>query len=63
MIHQGQPVRQLFPDLQDALAVFILLHGHGTAESVLPMAEAFEMDELRFMLPKPISIVSVSSRL
>ena len=52
-IHHGQPVLHFGEDLEDAGLVVILLHGRGaTAESMLPVAEALNMDGVSFMIPQ-----------
>lgn len=52
-IHQGQPVMRIGEDVGEAKLVVILLHGRGaTAESMLPLAEALQMDGIRFLIPQ-----------
>lgn len=52
-IHQAQPVIRFGEDLENAKLIAILLHGRGaTAESMLPLAEALQMDGIRFLLPQ-----------
>jgi predicted esterase len=52
-IHQGQRVIKMGAKIDDAKLIVILLHGRGaTAESMLPIAEALQMDGIRFMVPQ-----------
>jgi predicted esterase len=55
-IHQGQPVIRFGEEFENAKLVVILLHGRGaTAESMLPVAEALQMDGTSFMVPQAAS--------
>jgi len=52
-IHQGGAVLRFGEELRNANLVVILLHGRGaTAESLLPLAEALQMDGTSFMVPQ-----------
>jgi predicted esterase len=52
-IHQGQPVLQFGAALENAQLVVILLHGRGaTAESMIPVAEALQLDGVSFLAPQ-----------
>jgi predicted esterase len=52
-IHQGQPVIQFGEALENAKLIAILLHGRGaTPESLLPVAEALQMDGIGFLIPQ-----------
>lgn len=52
-IHQGQPVIRAGEDVDNAKLVAILLHGRGaTAESMVPFAQALEMDGIGFYIPQ-----------
>ncbi len=52
-VHQGQPVIRFGEDLENAKLVVILLHGRGaTAETMLPIAEALQMDGVSFLIPQ-----------
>jgi predicted esterase len=52
-IHQGQPVLQFGAALEEAQLVVILLHGRGaTAESMISIAEALQLDGVSFLAPQ-----------
>ena len=52
-LHQGQPVITLGAKVPDARLIVILLHGRGgTAESMIPIAEALSADGICFWLPQ-----------
>jgi predicted esterase len=51
-IHQGGPVLRFGEALENAELVVILLHGRGAnAESMLPLAQALQIDGVNFMVP------------
>ena len=51
--HRDQPVLHAGPDLVDARAVTILLHGRGaTAEGILGLAGAFGVDGVAYLAPQ-----------
>jgi phospholipase/carboxylesterase len=52
-IHQGQPVIRFGEDVENAKLIVILLHGRGaTAESMIPIAQALQMDGISFFIPQ-----------
>lgn len=52
-IHENQPVRTYGAALADAKGAVILVHGRGaTAESMLPLAEAWEAPNIAFFMPQ-----------
>jgi predicted esterase len=52
-VHQGQPVINAGTALREAKLIVILIHGRGsTAEAMMPLVEALQMDEVGFMLPQ-----------
>lgn len=52
-IHQGQPVLATGKPLDQAQAAMILLHGRGaTAESILTLANEFEMPDFAYLAPQ-----------
>ena len=52
-IHQGQPITIVEPKNGYAHSIVILVHGRGaSAEAMIPIAEALNMDEVRFMIPQ-----------
>jgi predicted esterase len=52
-IHQGQPVITIGAEDDKANLVVILLHGRGsTAEAMLPLAEALNMQGVKFTIPQ-----------
>ena len=52
-IHQGQPVIRFGADINAAKMIVILLHGRGSdAESMLPIAEALNLEGVRFFIPQ-----------
>ena len=52
-IHQGQPVLNFGTELEDAALVVILLHGRGaTAESMISIAKALQLDGVSFLAPQ-----------
>jgi predicted esterase len=52
-IHLGQPVLKIGAKDQNTNLVIILLHGRGSnAQAMVPLAEALQMEEVRFMIPQ-----------
>jgi predicted esterase len=52
-IHQGQPVIRFGEDVENAKLTVILLHGRGaTAESMIPIAQALQMNGISFFIPQ-----------
>jgi predicted esterase len=52
-VHQGQEVLSFGSSFKDAVGIVILLHGRGaTANSMLPLAEAIEVEGIRFLIPQ-----------
>jgi len=52
-IHQGQRVVNFGAELSDAELVVILLHGRGaSAEGLLPLAQALQMESTAFLMPQ-----------
>lgn len=52
-IHQGQPLIDYGAEIEEANRFVILLHGRGaTADSMLPIAEALNLDGSRFVIPQ-----------
>ena len=52
-IHQGQPVINYGAEINNADLITILLHGRGsTAEAMLPIADALNMEGVRFVIPQ-----------
>lgn len=52
-IHDGQPVINIGAESDKTNTVVILLHGRGsTAEAMLPMAEALNMQGVKFIIPQ-----------
>jgi predicted esterase len=52
-IHQNQPLLTLGDTSNHAERVVILLHGRGaTAESMLPIVEALEIEKTRYLIPQ-----------
>ncbi len=55
-LHQKQPMLEIGDLTQNTNQVVILLHGRGaTAESMVSLAEAFEVDGTRFYIPQAAS--------
>jgi len=52
-IHQGQPILNFGAEVPDTKLLVILLHGRGaTAESMLPLTEALNMEGVKFVIPQ-----------
>ncbi len=55
-IHQGLPVLTAGPDLSDARAAAILLHGRGaSAKSMIELAELFPHTQIAYLAPQAAS--------
>jgi predicted esterase len=55
-LHQAQPVLEIGDQSQTTKRIVILLHGRGaTAESMVSLAEAVEVDGTRFFIPQAAS--------
>lgn len=52
-LHQEQPVVNFGAEIKNANLIVILLHGRGaSAESMVPIAEALNMEGTRFVIPQ-----------
>ena len=52
-IHKGQPTITIGAKIDRASRIIILLHGRGgSAEAMIPIAEALSMDGVRFIIPQ-----------
>ena len=52
-IHQGQPVISFGAEIDAAKMIVILLHGRGSnAEAMLPIADALNLEGVRFLIPQ-----------
>ncbi len=55
-IHNGQPVKRMGTNVDDAKVVVILLHGRGAdTDSMIPLARELEMEGVHFIIPQAAS--------
>lgn len=52
-LHQGQPLRTAGVPVDEARAAMVMVHGRGaTADSVLSLASAFDVEDFAFLAPQ-----------